>query len=187
MRAFFSLPIDGALRMQIGRVAERVRRETTMPASWVRPDNYHVTLRFLGEIDPDLTAVLEKTASDVARGFAPFALRIDMLGAFPSIDRARVLWVGAATDSTFGDLAGALERQLHGLGFAPERSEAVAHVTMARIKGHPDARLPRVFEALGPFPPHSLRVDRLVLMESRLTPHGPTYDPLFSVPLRTEA
>jgi 2'-5' RNA ligase len=58
---------------------------------------------------------------------------------------------------------------------------------MARIKGHPDARLPRVVEALGPFPPHSLRVDRLVLMESRLTPHGPTYDPLFSVPLRTEA
>ncbi|MDD5263262.1 MAG: RNA 2',3'-cyclic phosphodiesterase [Candidatus Bipolaricaulis sp.] len=186
MRAFFSLPIDGALRMHVGRVAERIRRETTMPASWVRPDNYHVTLRFLGEIDPDLTGALETAAGGVARGFAPFTLRVAELGAFPSIDRARVLWVGATADPAFGNLAGALERELHELGFAPERPETVAHITMVRIKGRPDARLPRVVEALGPFPPHSLRVDRLVLMESRLTPHGPTYDSLFSVPLRTE-
>ncbi len=186
MRAFFSLPIDGALRMQIGRVAERLRRETTMTASWVHPDNYHVTLRFLGDINPDLTVPLEKAAREVARKFAPFTLRVDELGAFPSIDRARVLWVGATADPAFGDLAEALERQLHELGFTPERSEAIAHITMARVKERPNASLPHVFEALGPFPPHSLRVDRLVLMESQLSPHGPTYDPLFSVPLRTE-
>ncbi|MEN6368894.1 MAG: RNA 2',3'-cyclic phosphodiesterase [Thermotogota bacterium] len=186
MRVFFSLPVDGALRMQIGRVAERLRRETTMPASWVRPDNYHVTLRFLGEIDPELTIPLEKAAQGAARKVAPFALRVDTLGAFPSIDRARVLWVGAMADPAFGSLVGALEERLDELGFAPERSEALAHVTMARIKGHPDARLPRVFEAIGPFPPHVLRIDRLVLMESRLSPHGPTYAPLFSVPLGPE-
>ena len=184
MRVFLSLPIDGALRMQIGRVADRLRRETVMPASWVRPESYHVTLRFLGEIDPALTVSLEKTVTSVAGKFAPFALRVDTVGAFPSADRARVLWVGASAGPAFVELASALERRLQDSGFSPERAEPIAHVTMARIKGRPDARLPRILETLGSFPPHALRVDRIVFMESRLSPRGPSYDPLFTVPLR---
>ncbi len=183
MRAFFCLPIDAGLRASVNRVASRLRRETLMPASWVRPENYHVTVRFLGEIGPALTAPLLEAARYVSREIAPFALCVDEVGAFPSIDRARVLWVGGATNSPFERLVRSLERQLGELGFPPEREPAVAHVTIARIKGPPDAQLPNLMEALRPLPPHSLRVDRLVLMESQLAPQGPTYDPLFSVPL----
>jgi 2'-5' RNA ligase len=186
VRAFFCLPIDGALRMQIGRAAEKLRRETTMAASWVRPDSFHVTLRFLGEIDDALTAPLEKAARQATQEVVPFTLCVDTVGAFPSMDRARVLWVGAAANPAFQRLVDALERPLHALGFPPEREPAVAHVTMARIKGRPDPRLPNAVTALGRLTPHSLRVDRLVLMESRLSPHGAAYDPLFSVPLGGE-
>ncbi|MDD5220765.1 MAG: RNA 2',3'-cyclic phosphodiesterase [Candidatus Bipolaricaulis sp.] len=183
MRAFFCLPIDAGLRAEADRVASRLRRGTTMPASWVRPENYHITVRFLGEIEPALTASLEEAARHVSRATAPFELRVDEVGAFPSIDRARVLWVGGAANSAFERLVRSLERHLGELGFPPEREPAVAHLTIARIKGRPDVRLPRLMEALGPLPSHSLHVDRLVLMESRLSPRGPAYDPLFSAPL----
>ena len=62
MRAFFCLPLDEDVRAAIGRAAERIQRQSRMAATWVEPANYHVTLRFLGDIDPELTVELRDLA-----------------------------------------------------------------------------------------------------------------------------
>jgi RNA 2',3'-cyclic 3'-phosphodiesterase len=183
MRAFFCLPLENDVRAVLGRAADRLRRETRMAASWVDSANYHVTLRFLGDIDPQSTVDLKDLATRAARDCPPFALRLRSIGAFPTLDRARVLWVGGETSDGFRRLAEFLERGLIELGFPGEPKPAVAHVTIARLKGAADPRLGSLVASLGTLPTRECVPRAIVLMESELSPRGPQYTPLFSVPI----
>lgn len=158
-----------------------------MRASWVRPQNYHVTLRFLGEIDPMLTVDLQALADEVAHTVLPFECTLDRVGTFPHGDRARVLWIGGDVPDGFVRLAELLNQGLGELGFGRVRRESVVHVTLARIKGQPDPTLAGVLEQANPVAPLAITVDRLVLMESKLTPHGAEYTPLFTCRLGGQA
>ncbi len=183
MRAFFCLPLGPDLRALIARAADRLRRETRMSASWVEPENYHVTLRFLGEIDPLATADLRGVAARAAEECGRFSLALRDIGAFPSLDRARVLWVGGETPQGFMTLIRSLNRDLSLLGFPEEPKPAVAHTTIARLKGAPDPRLRQVVVGIGGLPPRECSPDRILLMQSELTPRGAQYTPLFSAPI----
>jgi 2'-5' RNA ligase len=182
MRTFFCIPLERQLAKAIDRLATQLRDRVAARASWVRPENYHVTLRFLGDIEPDLTIDLEQAARRVTERLAPFALPLDRLGAFPSIDRARVLWVGGGAPAEFLGLTLSLQHELGRLGFPREQRPTVAHITLARLKGRPDADLPRTLGAAELPPNLSSYADRIVLMQSELTPTGAIYTPLFTTP-----
>ncbi len=182
MRAFFCLPLEADIRATVGRAADRIRRETHMAASWVESANYHVTLRFLGDIDPLSTVELKEIAVQ-ASGCPAFSLSLRSIGAFPALDRARVLWVGGEAPEGFRALAESLERGVVGLGFPEEPKPAVAHVTIARLKGAPDPRLGEVVARIGRLATRDCVPGAIVLMQSELGPHGARYTPLFSVPI----
>jgi 2'-5' RNA ligase len=184
MRAFFCIPLQPDIASSIDRIARGVRDTTDMRASWVRTENYHITLRFLGEIDPLLTVDLERISRRVAGRLEPFTVTLDRLGCFPSADRARVLWIGGEALPVFDDLASSLQRELRKLDFPPERRSAVAHVTLARIKGRSDPELPRILDDSHPTSALRACADRIALMESVLTPAGAIYTPLFTTRFR---
>jgi len=154
-----------------------------MQASWVPWKNYHITLRFLGDIDPGLCARFDELCRDICPDISPFECSLDLVGAFPDVDRARVIWVGGATPPSLRQLSQSLSAGLADLGIPEEREETQAHVTLARIKDRPDPRLPGLIAALNPFGPLSMTIDRIVLMESTLTPRGPEYTPLLTTKL----
>jgi 2'-5' RNA ligase len=181
MRAFFCLPLDADVRAGIARTAERIRREARMSASWVEPDNYHITLRFLGDIDPSSTVRLKGFAADAAGECGAFSIAFREIGAFPSVDRARVLWIGGRAPEGFRALVESLNRVLADLGFPDEPKPAVAHATIARLKGAPDRELGRMIEAIGALALRDCTPDHLLLMQSELTPRGARYTPLFSM------
>jgi len=183
MRTFFCIPMASAHRASIASIAERIRAATSTRASWVRPENYHVTVRFLGEIDPMLTVDLDRIAGQVVGRLEPFTMTLDRVGAFPSTDRARVLWVGGETPVAFIELVRSLEERLRSIGFEPDRRGPEAHVTVARVKGRPDRGLVRTIEDLELEEPLVAQADRIVLMESRLTSSGAVYSPLFETPI----
>ncbi len=183
MRAFFALPLDADVRAAVGRVAAPLERATRTAATWVRPDNYHITLRFLGDIDPQSTVALQALAAEAAASCPPFEICLQTLGAFPSVERARVLWVGGATPDAFRALAASIERGLVAQGFAPEPKPAVAHVTIARLKSPPDDRLREAVTRAGPLALRAVRPTVVALVESELRPGGPRYAPLFTVPI----
>ena len=179
MRTFFCIPLEHDVREGIASVAASLRSKTACRCSWVRPQNYHVTVRFLGEIDPMLTVDLEALAMNVASHYEPFDLPFDRVGAFPSADRARVVWIGGDTPSAFADLVGELNTGLTELGFERERKRPVSHVTVARVKSRPDEGLVQAVTQVRPEAPLVCRADRIVLMSSDLAPGGAVYTPLF--------
>jgi RNA 2',3'-cyclic 3'-phosphodiesterase len=155
---------------------------TSMRARWVAEANYHMTLRFLGAIDPRMTVELDARMRTVMDTTSPFACRIDRLGAFPHADRARVLWAGGDSPLAFRLLHAQIDQVLVDLGFSSERTDRQTHITFARLKDRPDVQLPKLLSARVPDPPLNLPVDRVLLMQSTLTPRGPRYDLLYSWP-----
>ena len=183
MRAFFCIPIPSWLRGTLVETAKQLRAQTKARASWVPKQNYHVTLRFLGDIDPELLLHLDTLCRAVCKDVEPFECIIDRVGAFPSDDRARVIWVGGEAPPAFHRLSRALSEGLVNLGFPEVRKESLVHVTLARIKGRPDPTLPGLMSELNPLASLTMMVDRVVLMESMLTPQGAEYAPLFTARL----
>jgi len=180
MRAFFCIPMEPDVARSIARLAATLKARIGTRASWVLPENYHVTLRFLGQIEPELTIDLERIAHCVTERLTSFAVPLDRLGAFPSADRARVLWIGGDAPPQFLGLASSLQHELAGLDFPRERRPTIAHVTLARLKGRADAAVPRALATAEAPDGLTTRADRLVLMQSELTPTGAVYTPLFT-------
>ena len=183
MRTFLCIPIDSSLKAKLDELSQQARQRIPVRASWVRPENFHVTVRFLGEVDPMLTIDLEQSCGVVTRDMTPFDLPIDRVGAFPTPFRPRVLWAGGEAPSSFRDLLSPLDRELTALGFPGGRPETIAHITLARIKGRTEPEIAQTIRFLADLPDWMLRADRLVLMESRLTAQGAIYTPLFTLPL----
>ena len=177
------LPDD--VRQQLADAAERLRRHAT-DVAWVAPGNLHVTLKFLGQVDearvPALTDALRAALADRPT----FDVAVRGLGAFPSPTRPRVLWAGLE-DTTGGmrTLAERVDACCGRLGFAAETRAFAAHVTLGRVREA--RRQPALADALSrPADFGRLRVDRVSLMRSELSPRGARYSELFAAPLAVQ-
>ncbi len=155
---------------------------------WVAPENLHVTLKFLGEVPRERIAGVQEALDRVARGSPPLELRIAGLGAFPDRRRPRVVWAGIAGGwEALGRLAARVDRELAGLGFAPEARPHVGHVTLGRVRQpHSSPLLEREILARAEVPVGSLSVRDFCLVHSQLRPGGPVYTILTRFPLRGE-
>ncbi len=179
MRLFYCLELPAEVRGSLYRLVEPLRR-TEARVAWVRSENFHVTLKFLGEVEPTVVDDLKALGAELARKIAPFELCFDKIGAFPNWTRPRVLWVGALSPPEAvlrwqRDLETALQK----LGY-PAEGRFTPHVTLGRIKDGPAAALTRLTESaqkIKPFAFYTL-VSSLTLMESRLTPQGAIYTPV---------
>jgi 2'-5' RNA ligase len=148
--------------------------------AWVAAENLHITLKFLGGVETPRLELVEKALERAVAGAAPFDLTIAGLGAFPTPTRPRVIWAGAVGGkSELVALAGRVERELAPIGFPREERPFSPHVTLGRV------REPRRNERLGealvrtatdPF--GTVRVERLSLMRSDLSPRGARYSEL---------
>lgn len=181
MRLFYCLELPESVRAELDRIVQPLHTADTR-VTWVHPENLHVTLKFLGEVEPAKVEALEALGAAVAQKFRRFELCFDSVGAFPDIRRARVLWVGSrAAPQTVFALQQALERELAKMGFEAERHFA-PHVTVGRVKEENPARLTQLAQLLGQIKPFECRmpIEALTLMESQLTPCGSIYTPVSS-------
>lgn len=181
MRTFLCIPIDRGHRDKIAELSQELRSHIDTYASWVPPENYHITVRFLGDIAPMLTVDLERACREIAVGTPPFCVPIDRVGAFPSLDRPRVMWVGGEAPKEFRKLITQIDDALAAFGFPRGREETLSHITLARIKGRMRPSVDASMAGRGRTLAWKLRADRLVLMESTLTSKGAVYSPLFTL------
>jgi RNA 2',3'-cyclic 3'-phosphodiesterase len=180
LRVFCAVELPPEVRALAAAHAARLReRESEARASWPRAENLHLTLKFLGEIEPARAEALSGAAARAAIGVRPFDLTIEGAGAFPARGLPRVLWLGVVDSS--GELArlqSKLEEECAGAGFAREERPFHPHLTLARIRAPQGARgLARLHEEAG-FEAIEFPVTDLVVMRSELGPGGSRYTEL---------
>jgi len=145
-------------------------------ASWSRPQNIHLTVKFFGNVLSKKISPISEAASRVVKQLNKFEIQIGNTGAFPKVSQARVLWIGVA------DPAGQLAR-LHQLfeaecaveGFERETRDFRPHLTIARLRRPEGAKaLAETNQKLG-FESMSVEVNELVVFRSELSPKGSKY------------
>lgn len=148
----------------------------------VSTDQIHLTVKFLGGTEEGLVPEIEGAIREACADVRPFEVSVRGTGAFPSLSRMNVVWVGVEGAEPIARIAAVLDASLESLGFAGERRPWKAHVTLARVKGHRDLdRVRGILEAHRDdlFGHH--RVDRIFLKKSVLTPSGATYSVVSTV------
>jgi 2'-5' RNA ligase len=151
--------------------------------AWVKRENLHYTLRFLGEVDEAQATAATAAAREAAAAHAAFDAGLDAPGAFPHATKARVLWLGMREGAApLRTLARSLEEALLGRGFGAADQPFAPHLTIGRLRVPDDwsARL-----AAAPAVDARFRVDRIAVVRSTLAPGGSRYERLAEAPLAT--
>lgn len=185
MRAFIAVTLPEEIRRALSALQQALAGAGA-DVKWVAPHHLHVTLRFLGEITDDQRQAVEEMLRRVAGGVAPFEVRLVGVGAFPSVAAPRVVWVGIVEGrEALSQLADAIERERAPIGLLDEARPFAAHVTLGRVRS-PRRRqtLSERLTTLTWDAPPAWRVASLTLYQSTLTPSGPTYTVLATVPLK---
>jgi 2'-5' RNA ligase len=181
IRAFIAVDIESEeFRNQILEIQKKLL-DIGADIKPVTPENIHLTLRFLGEIE---TTLMEKII-DMLRiiKFQPFEIRLKGTGAFPSIRKISVIWIGLERgQEELTRISKLLESQLRKFGFPQDKKGFSPHVTIARLRSgrNKDAIADLLYESkeklYGSMIAHSIR-----LKKSVLTPQGPIYSTIYEV------
>ena len=153
--------------------------------SWVRPENIHLTLRFLGEIDD---SHVEKIAAHLRKhlaGVESFSLRVRGVGVFPSAKSPSVLWVGAEPlDGSLRLVQAATEAAAQTAGLKAEQRAFSPHLTLARVRDLVSVgSFSEILSQHRDFDGGEIRVESVALFSSTLTPHGAPYACIKEFPL----
>lgn len=181
IRSFIAVDIDD--RDILKRLSDAQAKLATSGADLklVNPENIHITMRFLGNIAPEMVDEIHGKMEQVT--FTPFTVEIRGVGVFPTLKYARVVWAGIQTGAKkLEDIFAQLEPRLRELGMKPDKKGFSPHITIARVRtGRHKAELVRCINELADFEFGLLKVACLKLKKSMLTPQGPIYSTLREV------
>lgn len=185
MRLFVAINLPDALRDDIHE-AVRPLREDGLPARWVEPESFHVTMKFIGRVRPDDRDAVETVLRRCVSGYRPVDVGLEEIGAFPSLRRPRVIWLGVTPTPQLRALKHDLEHAYARLGIDRETRAFRPHVTLGRARDDAEAGDFRTLESLA----RDIAVEEdfvathLDLMRSRLRAGGAVYSVEARVPLR---
>jgi 2'-5' RNA ligase len=177
MRVFLAVFPPPATQALAARAIDALRRPGD-GVSWVKPDNLHYTMRFLGELGEDGARRVGEAADEAARSLTAFEVTLGGAGGFPRARGARVIWLGLEQGAEpFVVLGKRLETALARRGFAPEGRAFTPHLTLGRVR-EPSRDWTDTLAALPPVatdPAASFTVDAIACVESTLSPKGSIY------------
>ncbi len=177
MRLFIGVKISMAAVEAVAGAAKAMREAAEaggVRVRWVAPATYHVTLKFLGEARGEVVPAVRDAVGEMLAGQPAFDFSTQSAGAFPSADKARVLWVGVDDPGgKLARLANACEKAVVPLGFKQERRAFHPHVTVGRLKEVADCQallLPCTEQGYS-----NTRAESVTLFESIMKSNGSEY------------
>lgn len=184
IRAFIAFTLPQVIISTIGSLQEDLKAYG-LRARWVRPETIHLTLKFLGEINPDDVTGIIAAIESAAMRQKPFFLSAGAVGVFPGLSRARIIYTGLTGQvNALAKLHHSLDTRLLKLGFPRETRKFKGHLTLGRIKGKTDTgKLNRAITACRDFKSDPFSADKLILLKSDLQPLGAVYTRLASINL----
>jgi 2'-5' RNA ligase len=190
LRTFIAVDLPVPILQNIQQKTKSLRHELGASfVRWVPVENIHLTLKFIGDVSPaqadNLTHLLRAEADLVPA----FDLRVGGFGSFPSLKRARVLFIGIQAQSELEALNRGIESACVRLGYEAEIKDFHPHLTLGRVKRDISTadrqKIQRALESLTIDSLGTARVDSVHLYKSDLKPSGAVYTKLYSVPLKS--
>ena len=188
MRLFLALDLDAAARAQAVEVQRRARGAAAfrgVAVRWVRPENLHLTLAFLGEVDADRAAPVTRAAAE-PWPHPPFRVELASAELVPRTGPPRTLWLSASAGRPeLARLHADVRARMGPLLAAPVDPRPPGHVTLGRMRRASRPSGGRIRDALARLtvPAFGWEADAVALYESRLTPDGASYGSLARAPL----
>ncbi|MCD4784941.1 MAG: RNA 2',3'-cyclic phosphodiesterase [Candidatus Eremiobacteraeota bacterium] len=184
LRLFIAVPIQLKLKRKFFNLVNQLK-SIGANVKWVKEENFHITLKFLGDTPESRLDEVESAIRSALEGFSPARLKFGGIGAFPNFRRPSVLWIGLESGyEELSAIAGNLEDSLERLGYEREHRKFRSHLTIGRVKSQKGvSKLMEKAEFLKKFDGGNMKLTHIYLMKSDLGPSGPTYTVLREFPL----
>jgi len=175
LRLFVAILLDQRVRRRLGELQDRLRHSCE-GVRWVKPEQLHLTVQFLGDVDDGDVALVAEALREAATRAEPLVVTVSGCGCFPATGLVRVVWAGMTdTSGSLGRAVDAIRRALGGVGFAPDRRAWSAHITLGRVRdGRTSDAIRRAMERYR-YDALEQPVDSVVLMSSVLSASGSAY------------
>lgn len=188
IRSFIAIDLPPAIQEAIENVSQDLQAKAKPSVvRWVPAHNIHLTLKFLGEVSSNNLEILSKILHAEVSRHRCFHVTVGGLGAFPSVRRPRVIWIGVEAPPDLVSLQRSIEIEAVRLGYSAEERPFSAHLTLGRVSHNasPD-EVRQIGEMISSYKVGTLGiavVDRVRLFKSDLEPGGAVYTPLTTIPL----
>ncbi|MDD5128240.1 MAG: RNA 2',3'-cyclic phosphodiesterase [Candidatus Omnitrophica bacterium] len=187
MRAFIAIGLPARIKNTLTEIQHKLNTGE-FKVNWVKPQNLHLTLKFLGDISPEQLEQIKTTVEKITDNSGRFKVKLGKLGVFPDLRTGRIIWAGAEeVPSGLKQLVERLEAELIESGIPKELRPFCAHITIGRIKSCP---LPSVLQKtldrieMNVSGPGEFNCEKVILFESRPGPGGPVYTALKELNLK---
>jgi 2'-5' RNA ligase len=188
LRLFIAIAVPPDVRQEIGRAQGQLRRNSPPGAvRWTRPDQFHVTLKFLGDVPAGQVEALKKSVSAVCAGFAAMQLSARGIGFFPNVQKPRVIWAGADDDSgQLAELFRQMDEAVRPFAPAEKPGKFAGHITLGRFKPGQRVSMVKLLERatrLRTLPFGAWQASAVEIVRSELTSDGARHTPIAAFPL----
>mgnify|MGYP001770648643 CR=1 FL=1 len=178
MRVFIAVDVDDPGMVARLRELEEELASLRVQMKLVEPENFHVTIRFIGEVSDYVVSEIRGKVLPAIK-FRPFRLRLAGVGAFPSPSNARVVWVGITEGfDELRQIRDQVDRGLKDIGLRLEEEEFTPHITLARLKERGSPAIVKFLMDRANYEVGEMEVRSVRLKKSTLTPRGPIYETL---------
>lgn len=191
IRAFIAVDLSAQILERIAQVSARLQEQgKNLPVRWVPTDNIHLTLKFLGNVSLANLDVLKNSLIKLAERFQPCEIGVGSIGAFPKLQRPRVIWIGLEVSPELIALQRGIDLETVRLGYQREDRRYSPHLTIGRVKHNASAQeirlLMTLIEGTKVGLLGTLRIEDVHLYRSELKPGGAVYTRIFTAPLHRE-
>jgi 2'-5' RNA ligase len=184
IRCFIAVPLNGHAKAQLRGIQTKIR-STGIQAGWPSAANFHLTLKFLGDIRehilPDIKLILSQTITDKSR----FTISFNQLGVFPNVHHPQIIWIGPREYSQkLFTLQQELDYRLNKSLKLAQEKKFTPHITLSRIRRYSKPGMAK--KALGvKIDPMKISVEQIHLIKSTLLPKGAIHTSIFHADLKT--
>lgn len=180
MRLFVAVDLPEDIKNRMQKLTQPVRG-----VRWQDPDQYHLTLRFIGKTT---SAVRERVEDELLSVDAPsFEMELEGTGRFPEKGYPRVIWVGVRENEQLYELQEKIEHACRRAGIEPENRPFKAHITLGKASGASKEEVLSFIEDHRQFGTEKIPVDEFVLYQSILGSDGAVHKPVRTMPLDEKA
>jgi len=186
IRSFLAFELPPDIKSMVKRVSEDVRR-SDLNLKWVKVDNIHLTVVFMGDIRTEDVQVIGEKIEDVCLGCEPFEISLKGMGVFPDTRRPRVLWLGLEMETErISSFRNSLQERLLAFGIKEEKRAFTPHLTLGRFDkpGRGDSLLGDIISQYKDLKGPVCQLEELVMFKSELKPGGAEYTKLKTCPLK---